>query len=155
MSGVKTSVYSVRLQGEADTLFEQFINENVESNRDEIQNILIRLQEIGSATGARDIFFKHNEGKPGDGVCALYDEPKKDLRLYCIRYGCVAIILGGGGPKNGARAWQNDEKLSKEAKKIIEVSNDIQERLREKELEWLNEGTELTGNLNFSDDENQ
>ena len=109
---------------------------------------------MGKTTGAREQFFKCNEGKPGDGVCALYDEPDKELRLYCIRYGKVAILLGGGGPKKRQTiAWQDDKKLTKEAQIIISISKDITNRLKEGEIYWSANGYQLSGNLNFSDHE--
>lgn len=58
-----------------------------------------RLKIIGTKTGAREQFFKLHEGNPGDGVCALFDLPDKNLRLYCIRYNTQIIILGGGWNK--------------------------------------------------------
>lgn len=149
-------IYSVMMQGEETTLFEQFIRDNLLTKRDEIRFILNRLQEIGHTTGARDIYFKHYEGKPGDGVCALYDEPERDLRLFCIRYGSVAIILGSGGPKaEGIAAWQEDEKLNLEASRMIAISKTIMARIRDMELGWSDDGRQLTGNLNFSDNENE
>lgn len=156
LSGSKTRIYSVMMQGEETTLFDQFIRDNLLTKRDEIRFILNRVQEIGHTTGARDIYFKHNEGKPGDGVCALYDEPERDLRLFCIRYGSVAIILGSGGPKDeGIKAWQEDEKLTLEASRMIAISKAILARIRDKELGWSDDGRQLTGNLNFSDNENE
>lgn len=58
--------------------------------------------QIEYTTGAREIYFKH-EGdnafvrKFGKYLWALHDEEEKKLRLYCIRFANVAIILGGGG----------------------------------------------------------
>lgn len=116
LSCLKATVYSVIKEGDRFTLFDHFIKEPVEKYREEVKFIISRLYEIGNRTGAREQFFKFNEGKPGDGVCALYDEPDKDLRLYCIRYGKVAILLGSGGPKSREIvAWQEDKKLTQEA----------------------------------------
>ena len=110
------------MEDDGITLFDHFVNENITDYRKEIRFIANRLQEIGNTTGAREKFFKHNEGKPGDGVCALYDDPDSNLRLYCIRYGNIAVILGGGGPKpDDVKAWQDDEKLTLEAETIIQV----------------------------------
>ena len=156
LSGRKTKIYSVVIQDQVTTLFDQFIRENLLTKRNEIRFILNRLQEIGHTTGARDIYFKHNEGKPGDGVCTLYDEPGRELRLFCIRFGSVAIILGGGGPKaKGIAAWQEDKKLTLEASQMIEISKAIIARISNRELKWSSDGRELTGNLIFSDNENE
>ena len=81
LCGKAASIYSVILDGETQTLFEKFLQENKTSYISELKNILIRLQTIGHKTGAREVFFKIHEGSLGDGVSALYDEPGKMLRL--------------------------------------------------------------------------
>lgn len=68
----------------------------------------------------------------------------------------MAIILGSGGPKGeGIAAWQEDEKLTLEASHMIAISKAIIARIRDKELGWSVDGRQLTGNLNFSDNENE
>lgn len=69
------------------TLFDQFILENKSQQPEALNSILSKLILIGHKTGAKEHFFKLNEGNLGDGICALYDSPNKTLRLYCIRYG--------------------------------------------------------------------
>lgn len=152
-SNRKATVYSVIMENDDITLFDHFVNENITNYRKELKSILSRLEEIGNTTGAREKFFKHNEGKPGDGVCALFDDPDSKLRLYCIRYGNIAIILGGGGPKpDDIRAWQDDKKLTLEAKTMIQVSKDIMQRIQSGDLQWSADGSQLIGNLIISDD---
>lgn len=154
LSGSQATIYSVIMEGEGITLFDHFVNENIADYREEIKFIANRLQEIGNSTGAREKFFKHNEGKPGDGVCALYDDPGSKLRLYCIRYGKIAVILGGGGPKpDYLKSWQEDEKLTLEAETIIQVSKDIMQRIHSGDLKWSNDGSQLLGNLSISDND--
>ncbi len=99
LSGNKASIYSVYLEKEGKMLFDLFLEENKISFKSELKDIVSRLSVIGHKTGARENFFKLNEGNPGDGVCALYDRPGSNLRLYCIRYGALIIVLGGGGHK--------------------------------------------------------
>ena len=152
LSGDRATIYSIIETDAQQTVFEQFLAEYQASHQDEVLDILNRIESIGQVVGARDHFFKHNEGKPGDLVCALYDQPGRHLRLYCIRFGSVAIILGGGGPKS-TRSWQEDPKLSREAKKMMKVSEDIAARLRDGSLYWTEDGMELSGDLNFEDDE--
>ena len=98
-SGKEASIYSVYMEDLQKTLFDVFLEENKTSFKSELKDILKRMSVIGHKTGAREQFFKTKEGIPGDGVCALYDDPDKKLRLYCIRYGKQLIILGGGGQK--------------------------------------------------------
>jgi hypothetical protein len=152
-SGSEAKVYSIIPEGENITLFEKFVDENKVVYKEEIKDILKRLKQIGHATGARESFFKH-EGdneffrKYGKYVWALYDDEEKKLRLYCIRFTNVAIILGGGGYKDkSVLKWQDDENLSEEARKIIAYAEIILKQLDDGYLYWSNNGAELEGNL--------
>jgi hypothetical protein len=83
----------------------------------------------------------------------LYDD-EKHLRLYCIRYGSIAIILGGGGEKpEGVRALQDDPKLKEENYRLRAIAKRINDRIKDKDLYW--DGNELGGDLNFYDDEQE
>ena len=149
LSGNKATIYSVILDDDDVTLYDYFIDENIADYEKEVHSINTRLETIGKYTGARSHFFKLNEGVPGDGVCALYDDPDILLRLYCIRYGSCAIILGGGGPKNTG-TWQEDDKLRLEAETLIEISEIISKRIVDGGLRWGTDGMQLVGNLIFS-----
>jgi hypothetical protein len=95
-SGKEAKIYSIRLDGESETLFEQFVRENHKDFIEELQDISSRLHIIGHHYGARVSYFKENEGRFGDSVCALYDTPGKNLRLYCMRFGTVVLVIFGG-----------------------------------------------------------
>lgn len=135
-------------------MFDQFIKQNFSVFKSEITDIVRRLKAINSITGAKEYYFKLDEGLPGDGVCALYDNPYHYLRLYCIRFGNSIVIVGGGGEKpKDIRAWQENEKLANEANLMINVSRKLTFRIKEREIEFSENGTKLTGNLEFYDDE--
>jgi hypothetical protein len=148
LSGNKTSIYSVITDDEDKTLFELFVEENHISYSSEINDIVLRLKTIGHKTGARENFFKLNEGTSGDGVCALYDLPDYKLRLYCIRYGTQLVILGGGGQKN-VRALQDDKKLKDESYFLRELSQQITKMLRNKDIKFIDNGKNFNGDLEF------
>ena len=150
LCGKAASIYSVILDGEIQTLFEKFLQENKTSYISELNNILIRLQTIGHKTGAREVFFKIHEGSLGDGVSALYDEPGKMLRLYCIRYGTQIVILGGGGPKT-VKELQEDNKLLKENQFLRRLSVQITSHLRESTIKFGNDYLDFTDNLTIQD----
>jgi hypothetical protein len=154
-SGSEASIYSVILEedeSEQKTLFEHFIAENITNHHEEVKDIASRLITIGTKTGARDIFFKDHEGKPGDGVCALFDNPDKNLRLYCIRFGKGILVVGGGGHKpKSIKALQESKKLKEENDYMRIVSSEIAYRIREKEIEISPDGTELFGDFKFYD----
>jgi hypothetical protein len=157
LSGARATIYSIILEEDEDsetTLLEHFVTENLQSHHAEIHNILGRLKAIGTKTGARDHFFKDWEGRPGDGVCALYDDPDKHLRLYCIRFGTSVLVVGGGGQKpKEMKALQESAKLTKENEYMKEVSDAIGKRIREKEITWSEDETELLGDFKFYQDE--
>ena len=153
-SGEKATIYSVIREDEDVSLFDHFIEENENQYPDEILDIVKRVRAIGHATGARIDYFKDKEGIPGDGVCALYDNPDSNLRLYCIRYGNCAVILGGGAPKSKSiRTLQDDPKLTQENYRMRDVSQVIMNALKEKDIRWSSDGMELIGDLKFTQNE--
>ena len=149
LSGKRTSVYSVFIDDSQLSLFDVFIEENKRLHLSEIKDIVQRLKTIGTKTGAREQFFKLHEGNPGDGVCALFDLPDKNLRLYCIRYNSQIIILGGGGIKL-VRALQNDSKLTKENYLLRELSKQITEKIKEKDIRFTIDGNDFEGDFSFN-----
>lgn len=149
-SGKKAGVYSVLIKDEEKTLLDKFVEENESEFETELGSVIDRLEIIGHITGAREHFFKHNEGTIGDGVSALYDSPDRKLRLYCIRYGSTCIILGGGGIKN-VRALQDDEKLRTENYLLRSISKKITELLKEGSPWWSNDGKRLDGDMLIED----
>lgn len=147
-SGSMGSVYTILIDDEETTAFQKFIMNNKNSFISEIKDIVGRLKAMGSKTGMRENFFKLNEGNPSDGVCALYDEDKSNLRLYCIRYGSQLIILGGGGHKpKTIRALQDDPNLKEENFILRNLSKLITEKMKEKEIWFSEDGLDFEGDL--------
>lgn len=126
-SGKAATVYTVRIDGDDGHLFDRFVSENLALHGKEVKNIAATIKIIGTVTGARMQYFKEWEGVPGDGVCALYDSPSSNLRLYCIRYGTSLIVIGSGGhkPKN-IRSYQDNKKTKRQKPTL---SNRFPERL--------------------------
>ena len=156
-SGVQATIYSVILEEDehnGTTLFDHFVTENIKEHHEEVKDIASRLKAIGNKTGARDNFFKDWEGQPGDGVCALFDNPDKHLRLYCIRFGKGVLVVGGGGHKPKAmKAFQESEKLTQENDYMRIVSHEIEKKIRAKDITFAPDGTELFGDFKFYDHE--
>jgi hypothetical protein len=116
-------------------------------------SILDKLNKMSQKFGAERMFFKENEGKLGDLVCALYDSPDSNLRLYCIRLGKTIIILGGGGYKSKLiRALQEDPTLTKENLLMRKFSEILGRKMKDRDIIWKDEMT-LDGNFIIDTDE--
>lgn len=152
-NGHKAQIYSVIVGEDNETRFEKFLCSFYNKFPDKVKDILERIKVMNNKTGAREIFFKLNEGNLGDGVAALYDEPDSNLRLYCIRYGNIAIILGGGGPKSkNIRTYQEDPDLYEEVSIMKKVSQIIKEALKNRDLVFDDNGL-FSGELKLDEDE--
>jgi len=154
LSGNKASIYTVFFDDYQKTSLEIFINENINVFLSEIKDIYLRLKVIGTKAGVREQYFRLNEGNPGDGVCALYDKPNSALRLYCIRYGSLILIAGGGGPKTVQKLQQN-KKLKDENEFLRNLSIRITERIRNNEIWFSDDNMDFEGNLTFNDQGNE
>ncbi len=149
LSGEECHIYTIQLAGKDRTEFEQFVNDYINDFENEVIDIYNRLKFIGKETGAREQFFKLNEGKPGDLVVALFDSPDKKLRLYCIRFSKVALIIGGGGRK-AVRTWQDDIQLCQSVRLMMNVSKIIYEAILDKYLKIDADGR-LIGKTKFEE----
>jgi hypothetical protein len=148
LCGRKATIYSVLLEGEEKSLFDDFLERNKEEFEGELLEILKTLRAVGSVTGAKTRFFKAAEGfKIEDQIYALYDKDKV-LRLYCRLDGEQVVILGGGGPKTVDRIYK-DEVLKKAQETIVKISRDINTRISEEELWFDDFDGSLKGDLNY------
>ena len=122
LSGKKTQIYSVILNQEDQSVFEQFLQNNYSEYPTEIEDIVSKLKIMATKTGAAEHFFKLNEGKPGDGVCALFD-----------------------------RAYQESSSLKKEAETVVRISRIISEAIKNKDIHLDDNGFFL-GNLKLKEE---
>lgn len=145
--GRKATVYSIIIDDEEQTLFDKFIEENDEQFPDEIDSIFDTIDKIAKKYGNSRQFFKENEGNLGDLVCALYDTPNSNLRLYCIRLGNAVIILGSGGHKpKTIRALQENDKQKDTNYLLRFFSQVLHQKMLDGEIYWSND-MELNGNF--------
>lgn len=70
LTGAKARVYSVILDGEENTLLEQFFDENVKYTHD-LKKVLYKIYVMAQNTGCRKSYFKEGEGAWADGMVAL------------------------------------------------------------------------------------
>jgi hypothetical protein len=140
--------YSIKFKGEnkseADKFFEKF--EDIE--KEKIENISKKILLMIQKRGCSDSAFRLNESSPYNNICALWDG---NLRLYCLRFGKVAVILGGGGIKD-VNKYQDSEELTRHVKNLEMVYEPIINRIiNEKELFVLD--NKLEGNFKFNKEE--
>jgi len=149
-SGEMASLYTVMVDapgGGITTKVDQFIKKYRSTYPTELMDIVRRLKSLGNTTGCTENFFKLDEGlDPDDLVCALYDVPEINLRLYCIRLSDQIIILGDGGPKT-TRTWQEDRNLEREVHAMMDVSRIIRAKIKNGDLRISADGLRLEGDL--------
>jgi hypothetical protein len=155
LSGQHCKIYSVLMEGDEKTLFEQFLADNEDIFPVEVEDIFDKLNAIGSRFGAEDVYFRSKkEGKLGDGVEALFDTPNANLRVYAIKYGKILLILGSGGHKpKTIRAFQEDPKLTKENYLIRQIAAILYKAIKEKDLRWNRQGDNFDGQLFFDSED--
>ena len=131
-SGEMASLYTVMVDapgGAITTKLDQFFEKYQHTYLTDLMGIVRRLKSLGNTTGCTENFFKLDEGlDPDDLVCALYDVPEINLRLYCIRLSDQITILGDGGPKT-TRTWQEDKNLEREVHAMMDVSRIIRAKI--------------------------
>jgi|WetSurMetagenome_2_1015567.scaffolds.fasta_scaffold67623_2 hypothetical protein len=120
LSGDKASIYSVVIDGQDETLLEQFFNDN-EEYKEELSTILSKIKTMADKTGCRKCFFKEGEGKLADGVVALKGGK---LRLYGLYFNNTVVLFGSGGYKD-VRAYQDDPSLNYKAEEVKQIANKI------------------------------
>jgi hypothetical protein len=153
-AGKPASIYTVRFLDKKINELADFVATFAPQFPNEVGEIVATIEQIAFKYGARETFFKEWEGRPGDGVCALYDSKGSHLRLYCIRLGNVAVVLGNGGHKpKTIRSLQQDKRLTETNAILREVSKLIDERIRSREIYWR--GNDLLGNLRFEFDDEE
>ena len=149
-SGEIASLYTVMVDGPNGTIttkLDQFYEKYRGKYPTDLMNIVRRLKSLGNTTGCTENFFKLDEGlDPDDLVCALYDIPDINLRLYCIRLSEQITILGDGGPKT-TRTWQEDKNLEREVNEMMNVSKIIRTKMKSGDLRISTDGLRLEGDL--------
>ena len=139
LTGAKARVYSVILDGEENTLLEQFFNENVEYI-DDLKKVLYKIHVMAHDTGCRKSYFKEGEGAWADGMVAL--RGTGHLRLYGIYFHDAVILFGSGGHKPpGVAAYEDYPPLNAKAQQMRTIAKEIYRMIREKELKVHEDGT--------------
>jgi len=79
----------------------------------------------------------------------IYKFKEGDWRLYCIRFGKVAVILGGGDYKD-VQKTQDSRVLENHVNRLQVINKIVNDRIKENDLTITENG--LKGNLYFETD---
>jgi hypothetical protein len=156
LSGKKAKIYSVVILdgGNDETLYDIFINENMDKYEEELQDIQDSLWTYGQYTGLKgDKIIPHEGQSLGDGIVAICNRPNKILRLYGIFYGNSIAIIGGGGPKPGPGAFQNFPKLKDENELIRKIKRILDAAENADELSITQSGIKSQTNFIYNSED--
>lgn len=139
LSGKEAHIYSVIMDGEEDSLLEQFFDENQHIEEESLNDLYSKIRTMANYTGCRKEFFKDGEGALGDGVVALRSG---HLRLYAIYFCNTTILFGSGGYKDeGIRAYQEDPALNAKAQQVRKIAAIINKAILERDIVIESDGT--------------
>lgn len=139
LSGNMARIYSVILDGDTDTLLEQFFNEN-ESYKTDLKKVLQKLYLIANETGCKRNLFKEGEGDWADGMIAIDGTGR--LRLYGIYFNDTVILFGSGGFKpSHIRAYEDYPPLNEKAQQMKRIAKEINRMINNNELKVGQDGT--------------
>jgi hypothetical protein len=146
-NGNKAKIYTIQVEGAELSEYKQFVFENMYVRKEAVRVLDTTLKNMAHRRGFIDEFFIR-ESSYDFNVSKITQTD--DLRLYCIRYSGIAIIVDSGGIKlpNKFKLKENPH-LQRKVDFLIEVEKKIQEKLATKEIRITDPGFE--GDLNFKD----
>lgn len=139
------TLYSLRFDGEKKTELEKFLQSELLRKEKGFNEIVQRLSSMTDSFGFREQFFEMNEGLRTDSVVAL---KSGRIRLYCLRWSSILVIVGSGGIKT-AQTYQKDIALKNIVPELQELDKLISRRQRTGEIEIDHDTGEMSGNLTF------
>jgi len=150
-SATKASVYVLYDDIKKTHPFANFLNRYYNTPYEgKLINLVGRLKSMGTKTGVLDEFLKLNESETkniAENMCAIFDSPDKEMRIFCIKISEKIIIVGDGGPKpKNIRKWQDCSHLSRCARDMMIISELIKTYINNGTLSFSNNGLLFEGN---------
>jgi diaminopimelate epimerase len=124
--GEKAGFYCIKIDGEKEPEAIKFFTKFARKKRRSIENMLKNIDYMVNSRGCQEHLFKHEFGD----IYKLWDGK---LRLYCIRFGNCAAILGGGDIKK-VRATQDSEILLKHFQLLKNINVEVNKRISKGEI---------------------
>jgi len=161
----KVAYYSVVIEGETHSLYEQFVKKHTVENRKKLNHIQTWLKIVGNKYGAQKHLFR-NEAKGAD-TSALpptgkhrkptYVEHGKNkgnnLRLYTLRANENVVFLFNGNIKTTDKA-QDCPNVKTHFILANQLTKAIDQAFRNKDIKWSEDFTTIRYDKNFKLDIN-
>jgi len=143
--GVKAGFYTIKLSNESDSETDKFLIKFRPDRSNLLEIISEKINLMADRRGCLESLLSHEYGN-------IYKFSEGDLRLYCLMFGKVAIIMGGGDLKH-VRATQDSEILTAHVHLLDFIDKRISERISDGEIVITD--NRITGNLIFKFEEEQ
>jgi hypothetical protein len=150
----KVSYYSVCMENNELSIFEEFIERHSTTNKDKLNHVLAWLKEIGNKYGAQPHLFRP-EGETADASAlppmgkdrkpcfTEYGKTKaNNLRLYCLRANENLVFLFNGDIKTAQYA-QDCPNVKTHFKLANQLTKAIDKAFKEKDIIWKDDFTEI------------
>lgn len=156
----KVSYYSLLLNDDKDSLFEDFVKVQTQSNKKKLNHILAWIKIIGNKYGAQTHHFRpeasiaDTSALPPKGVKrepAYIEKGKKTsnmLRLYTFRLNENVVFLFNGALKT-SRYAQDCPNVSPHFDLANKLTAALQAALEEKEIRWIDDFTQIEFEQDF------
>lgn len=142
----KVAYYSVVMDVDEFSIYEEFVEIQTKKNKDKLYHILKWLQLIGKQYGAQNRFFRNEaniadtSALPPTGDRKPYyvengKKKKNNLRLYCLRANENVVFLFGGDLKTAKKA-QHCKNVEPHFNLANKLTKAIDQAFKDKDLRW-------------------
>ncbi len=142
--GKKAAFYTIKLYDEFESETDKFLIKYSTKKAKQISEISSKIDLMINKRGCLETLLTKEYGN-------IYKFKEGKLRLYCLLFGKVAIVLGGGGIKN-VRATQDSIELSAYVKLLDIVDKEITKKIDLDEITITD--NRIIGDLNFNLEDN-
>lgn len=156
----KVAYYSVSLEGNERSIYEEFVEKHTRLNKKKLYHIVKWIKEIGEKYGAQNRFFRNEanfsdtSALPPHGVKRepTYIEFGKptanNLRLYTFKLNAKVVFLYSGDVKTKQKA-QDCSNVRSHFLLANQLTKAIEYAIKEKDIVWMDDYTEIECNDDF------
>lgn len=146
--GKRTNIYTIQFESDELSEYEKFVYENHDIIPNAVFKLDVQLKNIANKHGIVEQQFKR-ESPPEYSIFKINDT-KEWLRLYCIKYSRVAIVVGGGGIKDKKKfKLSENSELLKVRDSLMSIEDIINKNIELKNIKITDKGFE--GNLTLEE----